>query len=175
MMDRLWSETCWSTFKYFIILIVSTYYILCISWIIKCLIPVRYLLFKIFKSVTGVIFRTVQKHTRIIRELTFNKTFFDVLLTVHISIFISVINQLDVQNFCFTVSLFHASTCFDHMCSKHVEAWNRLIVKQKFCASSWLINQINTTRHFESVSSNCLASRPIISARSQSVETQAHV
>ena len=37
MMDPLWSETCWSTFKYFIILIVSTSYILCISWIIKCL------------------------------------------------------------------------------------------------------------------------------------------
>jgi len=37
-MDSLWSETCWSTFKYFIILILSTYYILCISWIIKCLI-----------------------------------------------------------------------------------------------------------------------------------------
>jgi len=36
MMDPLWSETCWSTFKYFIIWIVSTYYILCISWIIKC-------------------------------------------------------------------------------------------------------------------------------------------
>jgi len=36
-MDPLWSETCWGTFKYFIILIVSTYYILCISWIIKCL------------------------------------------------------------------------------------------------------------------------------------------
>jgi len=36
-MDPLWSETCWSTFKYFINLIVSTYYILCISWIIKCL------------------------------------------------------------------------------------------------------------------------------------------
>jgi len=37
---------------------------------------------------------------------------------------ISVINQLDAQNFCFTVSLFHASTCFDdeHMCWKHVEA-----------------------------------------------------
>ena len=29
---------CWSTFKCFIILIVSTNYILCISWIIKCLI-----------------------------------------------------------------------------------------------------------------------------------------
>jgi len=25
----------WSTFKYFIILIMSTYYILCISWIVK--------------------------------------------------------------------------------------------------------------------------------------------
>jgi hypothetical protein len=38
------------------------------------------------------------------------------------NVFISVINQLDAQNFCFTISLFHASTCFEHMCSKHVEA-----------------------------------------------------
>ena len=37
-MDPLWSETCWSTFKYFIILIVSTYNIWCIMWEIKCLI-----------------------------------------------------------------------------------------------------------------------------------------
>jgi hypothetical protein len=29
------------------------------------------------------------------------------------------------------------------MCSKHVEAWNKLIVKQKFCASSWLIIEMN--------------------------------
>jgi len=36
-MDPLWSETCWSTFKYFIILFVSTYYISCISLAIKCL------------------------------------------------------------------------------------------------------------------------------------------
>ena len=42
---------------------------------------------------------------------------FDVLRTVHLSIFISVINQLDAQNFCFTISLFHASTCFEHLCS----------------------------------------------------------
>jgi len=115
---------------------------------------------------------------------------------VHLSIFISVINQLDAQNVCFTVSLFHASTCFEHMCSssggqncitrplvssylqvavsctgwetatyrcddtrgcvmqfwppndehmcsKHVETWNKLIVKQKFCASSWFITEIN--------------------------------
>jgi len=34
----------------------------------------------------------------------------------------------------------------EHMCSKHVEAWNKLIVKQKFCASSWLISEINTLR-----------------------------
>jgi len=39
---------------------------------------------------------------------------FDVLLTVHLSIFILVINQLDTQNVCFTMSLFHASTCFEH-------------------------------------------------------------
>ena len=31
----------------------------------------------------------------------------------------------------------------EHMCSKHVEVWNKLIVKQKFCASSWLISEIN--------------------------------
>jgi len=38
-MDHLWFETCWSTFKYFIILIVFTYYILC-----SCLIILTYLL-----------------------------------------------------------------------------------------------------------------------------------
>jgi len=32
-------------------------------------------------------------------------------------IFFSVINQLDAQNFCFTVSLFHASTCFN-LCTR---------------------------------------------------------
>ena len=48
--------------------------------------------------------------------------------------FISVINKLDAQHFCFTISLFHASTCFEH------------IVKQKFCASSWLITEINILR-----------------------------
>ena len=46
---------------------------------------------------------------------------FEDCLTVHLSIFISVINQLDAQNFCFTISVFHASTCFEHMCSKHVQ------------------------------------------------------
>jgi len=29
------------------------------------------------------------------------------------------------------------------MCSKHVDARNKLIAKQKFCASSWLITKIN--------------------------------
>ena len=31
-------------------------------------------------------------------------------------------------------------------CSKHVKAWNKLIAKQKFCASSWLITKINILR-----------------------------
>jgi len=34
----------------------------------------------------------------------------------------------------------------EHMCSKYVEAWNKLIVKQKFCVSSWLITEINIMR-----------------------------
>ena len=45
------------------------------------------------------------------------------------------INQLDALNF--IISLFQASTCFEHMCSKHVEAWNKFIIK--FSASSWLM------------------------------------
>ena len=47
--------------------------------------------------------------------------FFYVLLTVPLSIYILVINQLDAQNFGFTLSLFHASTCFEHAstCFEH--------------------------------------------------------
>jgi len=32
------------------------------------------------------------------------------------------------------------------MCSKHVQTWNKLIIKQKFCASSWLITEIYILR-----------------------------
>jgi len=46
-----------------------------------------------------------------------NNRFFDVFQAVQLSIFISVINQLDAQNICFTISLLHSSTCFEHMCS----------------------------------------------------------
>jgi len=77
-------------------------------------------------------------------------------LLVKFLILNSVINQLDAQNFCFTVSLFHASTCFEHMCSKHVEACNKLIVNQKFCASSWLITEINILRCMVSKTSKFL-------------------
>ena len=35
---------------------------------------------------------------------------------------------------------------YEHMCSKHVEAWNKLMVKQKFCASSSLITEVNILR-----------------------------
>ena len=45
------------------------------------------------------------------------------------------INQLDALNF--IMSLFHASTCYEHLFSKHVEAWNKLIIK--FSSSSCLI------------------------------------
>ena len=53
-----------------------------------------------------------------------------------ISVYLFInINQLDPLNF--IISLFQASTCFENMCSKHVEAWNKLIIK--FSATSWLI------------------------------------
>jgi len=91
--------------------------------------------------------------------------------------YVSVINQLDAQKFCFTRSLFHASTCHtyrfydtrgciiqfwppddDHMCSKHVEAWNKLLVKQNFCASSWLITETKkNTCWFNTASSRNLS------------------
>ena len=62
---------------------------------------------------------TVHIYTQTVHRTTqlTNWEDFDVSLTVHLRIFISVINQLDAQNFCFTISLFHASTCFEHMCS----------------------------------------------------------
>jgi len=37
----------------------------------------------------------------------------------------------------------------EHVCLKHVEAWNKLIVEQNFCASSWLITEINNLLLFE--------------------------
>jgi len=79
----------------------------------------------------------------IIHEDYIKTFYFDLLLTVHLSIFISVINQLYAQHFCFTIRLFNASTCFEHMCSKHVEELNKLTVKQKFCVSSCLITEMN--------------------------------
>jgi len=31
----------------------------------------------------------------------------------------------------------------EHMCSKHVEAWNKLIVKQNFVHQVWLITEMH--------------------------------
>ena len=33
----------------------------------------------------------------------------------------------------------------EHMCSKHVEAWNKNLLWNKFCASSWLNTEINSS------------------------------
>ena len=41
-------------------------------------------------------------------------TNFDALLTVYLSTFILVINQLDAQTFVLQYILLHASTCFEH-------------------------------------------------------------
>ena len=100
--------------------------------------------------------------------------FLNILLTVHLNIFIININQLDALNFIISISSLymfrglcahrqegkivlyslwyhHTYRCDDirdciiqfcppddeHMCSKHVKAWNKLIIK--FSASSCLI------------------------------------
>jgi len=71
-------------------------------------------------------------------SLTQLKLFFNFVILcwpcVSIYLFLNI-NQLDALNF--IISLFKASTCFEHMCLKNVEAWNKLIIK--FSASSWLI------------------------------------
>ena len=36
----------------------------------------------------------------------------------------------------------------EHMCPKHVEAWNKLMVQQNFCVSSWLNTEINVTMFY---------------------------
>jgi hypothetical protein len=47
---------------------------------------------------------------------------------------ISVINQIDAQKFCFTISLFHASTCFEHMCSS---SGSQICTTQPLVSSHW--------------------------------------
>jgi len=67
------------------------------------------------KSITAILLHLLKNLNTYIISFNNVLNFFDVLLTVHLSIFISVINQLDAQNFCFTISLFHASTCFIYL------------------------------------------------------------
>jgi len=68
--------------------------------------------------------------------------YFDILPTVHLGIFILVITQLDARNFCFTISLFHASTCAHHQevkialhspwyCHTETSEWSK-ITKMQF-------------------------------------------
>ena len=56
------------------------------------------------------------------KEQTCNSLFLLLPTVLHLSIFISVINQIEAQKFCFTVSLLHASTWFEHETAtyKHV-------------------------------------------------------
>jgi len=51
---------------------------------------------------------------------------------------------------------------YQGLCSKHVEAWNKLIVKQKFCAWSWLITKINILRCRVSKTSQQEYCRPLV-------------
>ena len=99
--------------------------------------------------VSGILF--VSKPTQ---SLGFNIIYyFDVLLTVlHLSIFISVINQHVAQNFGFTISLFHASTCLEHICSSirrsklHYTASGIITLKQVSGLKLLKYNSINMSK-----------------------------
>ena len=43
----------------------------------------------------------------------------------------------------------------EHMCSKHVEAWNKTYCETQFCASSWLNTEINILRCAVNRTSKC--------------------
>ena len=36
----------------------------------------------------------------------------------------------------------------EHMYLKHVKAWNKLVVKQNFCASIWLITELDSIAYY---------------------------
>ena len=84
---------------------------------IKCVILTEFVVFSCSTSIQmfACYLKLGLTDPEIFHYSTYFPICFDVLLTVHLSIFISVINQLDAQNFCFTISLFHASTCFEHI------------------------------------------------------------
>jgi len=57
-------------------------------------------------------------HVLIIRRSKLHYTASGIITPIgvmHLSIFISIIKELDAQNFCFAISLFRASTCFEHL------------------------------------------------------------
>jgi len=76
-----------------------------------------------YSNVSLIRSQTLKETAKTFTTELHTQSFFDVLLTVHLSIIV-VINQLDAQIFVLRVS----ST----MCLKHVEASNKLIIKQQF-------------------------------------------
>jgi len=73
-------------------------------------------------------------------------------------VFILVINQLDAKKICFTISLFHASTCFDH----HVLISRR---SKLYYTASGIITPIGgrPVRRLRQDSLNLCTGRPTIS------------
>ena len=52
-----------------------------------------------------------------------------VCLCVCIVMYVYFLISTNLMHEIFIISLFQASTCFEHMCSKHVEASNNLSIK----------------------------------------------
>ena len=77
-------------------------------------------------------------------------TIFDVLLTVHLSIFISVITNL-MHKICFTISFISCLYMFRAHVLETCRGMKQTYCKAKFCASSWLITEIKTLYRFRTV------------------------
>ena len=67
---------------------------------------------------------------------------FDVLLTVHLSTFILVINQLDAQNLFYNKFISWLYMFRAHG-ARNMQSHEINLLKDKFRASSWLITKIN--------------------------------
>ena len=72
-----------------------------------------------------------------------NRSFFK---RTHCSVYLSQYLTNLMHKICFTISLVKIAPDDEHMCSKHVEAWNKTYCEKKFCASSCLNTELKILR-----------------------------
>jgi len=68
----------------------------------------HYLILRVFTPWHLIVFRDSAQFFSLSFLVSLHNFYFDVLLIVHLCILISVLNEIDAHNICFTKSLFHA-------------------------------------------------------------------